>query len=284
MKRLSLSLLMGVVIISLVLSACASGGATQPAGGQSTPAAQETKPAEPPVSSATEAAPAGGGTAIRVATDATWPPFEQVDESSKEIVGFDVDLLKAIAEKEGLQIEFINVGFDPLLAGIAQCQYDAAISAMTITEERKQSMLFSDPYFEAGQVVTVQASNSDVTSKDNLSGKTVGAQIGTTGAIEAGKINGANVKTYDDIGLAFQDLMNGQVDAVIADNPLALGYVAKNSDKLKTVGNVFTDENYGIAICKNKADLQAKINEGLAAVKSEGLIEQLTQKWISSGQ
>lgn len=274
MKRLSLTMLMGVLVLSLVLSACASGGATQPP-------AQATTPAEQPA--ATEAPSTGGGETIRVATDATWPPFEQVDESTKEIVGLDIDLLKAIADKEGLKIEFINVGFDPLLAGMAQCQYDAAISAMTITDERKQSMLFSDPYFEAGQVVTVQASNSDITGKDTLSGKTVGAQIGTTGAIEAGKIDGATVKTYDDIGLAFQDLLNGQVDAVIADNPLALGYVGKNTDKLKTVGEVFTDENYGIAVCKNKPDLQAKINEGLAAVKSEGLIEQLTQKWITGG-
>jgi polar amino acid transport system substrate-binding protein len=182
MKRLTL-LFSLLVIVSMVLAGCTSAA---------TPSAAPTTAATSPTAEAT--APAAA-TKIRVATDATWPPFEVVDESSKEIVGFDIDLLKAIAAKEGLEVEFINVAFDPLLAGIAQCQYDAAISAMTITEDRKKEMLFSDPYFNAGQVVTVRADNTDITSKDNLSGKKVGAQIGTTGAIEAGKISGVDVRT-----------------------------------------------------------------------------------------
>jgi polar amino acid transport system substrate-binding protein len=217
---------------------------------------------------------------IRVATDATWPPFEYVNEQTKVIEGFDIDLFKAIAEKEGIEVEFINVAWDPLLAGIAQCQYDAAISSITITEERAKEMLFSDPYFEAGQIVTVRKDNTDITNKDALGGKVVGAQIGTTGSFEVEKIVGATLKTYDDIGLAFQDLMNGQIDAVVADNPLALEYVGKNSDKLKTVGEVFTSEFYGIAVCKTKTDLLAKINSGLKAVKKEGLIEDLVKKWL----
>jgi polar amino acid transport system substrate-binding protein len=251
-KRLTFSFFTLIILLSILLSAC--GGA------------------------------AGSKTKVRVATDATWPPFESVDESTKQIVGLDIDLFKAIAAKAGFEVEFINVAFDPLLAGISQCQYDAAISAITITDERKQKMLFSDPYFEAGQIVTVRTDNTDITGKDSLAGKKVGAQIGTTGAIEAQKIQGATLKTYDDIGLAFQDLMNGQIDAVIADNPLALGYVGKNADKIKTVGPVFTDEYYGIAICKSNTDLQAKINKGLAAVKAEGLIDSLTKQWIVAGK
>jgi len=94
------------------------------------------------------------------------------------------------------------------------------------------------------------------------------------------KIAGATLKTYDDIGLAFQDLMNRQIDAIVADNPLALGYVGANPDKLKTAGEVFTEENYGIAVCKTKADLVTKINAGLKAVKQEGLIEELVEKWL----
>lgn len=251
MKRhITLSIIL-VLLLSLALSACSS-----------TPAP----------------------TKVRVATDATWPPFEMVDESSKEIIGLDIDLLKAVAEKGGFEIEFINVGFDPLLAGISQCQYDAAISAITITEERAKTMGFSDPYFEAGQVVTVRTDNMDITGKDSLVGKVVGAQIGTTGAIEVGTMQGVTLKTYDDVGLAYQDLMNGQIDAVIADNPLALGYVGQNPDKLKTVGDVFTDENYGIAVCKTNTELLEKVNKGLAAVKAEGLIDELTKKWIEVGE
>ena len=245
MKHLFWYVLIGLALFSLVLSGCAQ---------------EKTK--------------------VLVATDATWPPFESVNEQTKEIEGFDIDLMTAIAEEADLEIEFVNVAWDPLLAGIAQCQYDAAISAMTITEERAKQFLFSDPYFEAGQIVTVHIDNTDITDKDALSGKVVGAQIGTTGSFEVEKIEGATLKTYDDIGLAYQDLMNRQIDAIVADNPLALGYVGANPDKLKTAGEVFTEENYGIAVCKTKADLVAKINAGLKAVKQEGLIEELVEKWL----
>lgn len=250
MKRLTIQLFIVLLLASLVLAACGGG--------------QTTK--------------------VSVAMDATWPPFESVDETSKDIIGLDVDLMNAIAKEAGFEVEYSNVPWDSLLAGMAQCQYDVAISAMTITPERAEQFAFSDPYFAAGQVVTVRADNTDITGKDSLAGKTVGVQLGTTGDIEAQKITGATVKNYDDIGLAFQDLMNGQTDAVIADNPLALGYIGQNPDKLKTAGEVFTDEFYGIAVCKEKTDLVAQINKGLAAVKAQGLIEELTTKWISGGQ
>jgi polar amino acid transport system substrate-binding protein len=249
MKRIFWYILFGLTLASLLLTGCA----------------QQAQP-----------------TKIRIATDATWPPFESINEQTKEIEGFDIDLMNAIADKAGLDIEFVNVAWDPLLAGIAQCQYDVAISAMTITEDRKKQMLFSDPYFYAGQIVTIHIDNTEIASKYDLSGKVVGAQIGTTGSFEVEKIGGATLRTYDDIGLAFQDLMNRQIDAVVADNPLALGYVGENPNKLKTAGDVFTDENYGIAICNSKTDLLPKINAGLQAVKEEGLIEQLVEKWLSS--
>jgi len=216
---------------------------------------------------------------VRVATDATWPPFESVNDQTKQIEGFDIDLFKAIAEKEGLKLEFVNVGFDPLLAGMAQGTYDAAISSITITDDRKKDMLFSDPYYAAGQIVVVRKDNTTITGIGTLAGS-VGAQIGTTGAMEVEKVKNATLKTYDDIGLAFQDLINGQISAVLSDNWLALGYVAKNSSVLKTAGAMFTSENYGIAVAKGKTDLLAKINSGLAKVKSEGLIDTLSKKWI----
>lgn len=244
MKKLLLLLTLGLVMASMLLSSCGSNETTK----------------------------------IRVATDATWPPFEYVNDQ-KEIVGFDIDLFKAIAEKEGLEIEFVNVGFDPLLAGMAQGTYDAAISSITITTDRQKDMLFSDPYYAAGQIIVVRKDNTSITGINNLSGN-VGAQIGTTGAMEVEKVAAAKLKTYDDVGLAFQDLVNGQIDAVISDNWLALGYVAKNASTLKTAGNMFTSESYGIAVAKSKTDLLTKINSGLAKVKTEGLIETLSKKWI----
>lgn len=219
-------------------------------------------------------------TKIRVATDATWPPFESVNEQTKEIEGFDIDLFKAIAEKANIEVEFINVAWDPLLAGMAQGTYDAAISSISILPERQAVMLFSDPYFAAGQLVAVRIDNTTITGKSSLSGKTVGVQLGTTGNIEINNITGATARPYDDIGLAFQDLMNGQIDAVVADNPLVLSYVGKNSTKLKTVGEVFSAENYGIAVAKGKEDLLKKINIALKQVKAEGIIETLSQKWL----
>jgi ABC-type amino acid transport substrate-binding protein len=221
-------------------------------------------------------------TTIRVATDATWPPFENVNEQTKQIEGLDIDLFNAIAAKEGLQPNYIKVDFDPLLAGLALCQYDVAISSITITDERKKDMNFSEPYFAAGQILTVRKDESGITGIESLAGKVIGAQIATTGADEAKKIQGASVKTYDDVDQAIVDLLNGQLDAVIADNPLALGYVARNSELLKTAGPVFTNESYGIAVCKKNTNLLARINKGLELVKSEGLIDQLTQKWITS--
>jgi len=223
----------------------------------------------------------GGGTEkIQVATDANWPPFEMLDPQSNQIVGFDIDLMNAIAAKEGLQVEYVNIAFGALMAGMAQCQYDAAISVITITDERKKDMLFSEPYFVTGQVLTVQADNTDISSVADLPGKVVGAQVDTTGLDEANKITGATINTYDDINQAFGDLMSGQLNAVIVDQPLALVYVNQNADKLKIVGNVLTVEPYGIAVCKTNTRLLEKINEGLAAIQAEGLIADLEQKWF----
>ena len=220
-------------------------------------------------------------TKVRVATDATFPPFETVDEATKELTGFDVELMNALAAKAGIEIEWVNIGFDPMLAGLSQCQYDVAIAAITITEDRKKDMLFSEPYINAGQIISVQKSNTEITGPDSLAGKKVDAQLGTTGAIEAAKIAGVELKTYDSYDLAFLDLANGQIDAVIADYPTALGFIGQNSEKLTTVGEVFTDESYGIAVCKKNTDLLQKINDGLAAIKADGTVQKLELKWLA---
>lgn len=248
MKRITILLFTALVLFSVVLAAC------QPA----------PKTAEK----------------YTVVTDATWPPFETVNESTKEVEGLDVDLMKAIAEKGGFQVEFTNIPFDSLLAGLSQCQYDLAISAITITDERKKTMAFSDPYFAAGQIVVVAKDNADIHSKDDLKGKKVGAQLGTTGEIEAKAMEGVKYAAYDTIDLAFLDVISGQLDAVISDNPLALGFVGQYPDKLKSVGEVFTDENYGIAVCNKKSDLLKMVNTGLAAAKSDGTLDKLTDKWL----
>jgi polar amino acid transport system substrate-binding protein len=217
---------------------------------------------------------------VRVATDATWPPFEYINQGTKQIEGFDIDLLDAIAAIARLEFEYVNVGFNLLMDGMARCQYDLAISSITITPERSNKMLFSDPYFGAGQIVVVRRDEIGIRSKDDLGGRVAGAQVNTTGAMEINKIPDVRMKTYEDIRLAYEDLINGQIDAVVADNPISLYYVGKSQAKLKTVGNVFTDEDYGIAVCKSKKALLKKVNQGLKVVNDEGLIVELVLKWL----
>ena len=154
-----------------------------------------------------------------------------------------------------------------------------AISCITITPERAASMLFSDPYYTAGQIVVVAKNNTTFTSKDNLTG-VVAAQLGTTGAMEVAKLPNCTLKPYDSIGLAFQDLLNGQVVAVICDAPVGTGYVNENPTKLKTIGQMFTTESYGIAFSKGNEALQKIINTALAAVIKDGKIDEFAAKWL----
>ncbi len=274
MKKNILSVLGILVVFAMVLSAC-------------TPKAVET-PAYPAAEQPTAAVvaptayPAAEEITINVATDATWAPFEFIDEATKEPIGYDIDLMNAIAERAGFQVIYTNVIFDSLLAGLKNCQYDAAISAITITEDRKKDYLFSDPYINAGQIVIVQNSNTDINSKNDLTNKTIGVQIATTGAMEAEKIQGAKAEAYDTITDALQNLKNGQIDAVIADYPIAFRAVAKDPTALKTVGDVFTEESYGIAVCKSKPEIVAKINPALKQLFDEGYLAELEKKWLTT--
>ena len=220
---------------------------------------------------------------ITVATDATFKPFEYMDDKGN-MVGFDIDLMNEIASKAGLNIEWVNVPFDSVLAGLSTCQYDMGIAAISILPERQKDMLFSDPYLDAGLVVVVQKSNTTINGLADLKGKKVAAQLGTTGEIEAQKIEGVIYKPYDTYDLAFLDLVNGQVDAVIADNPVALGFIAANPDKLKTAGPVFNSEQYGIAMCKTKTDLQATVNKTLKELVDSGFISDLAKKDLTLPQ
>jgi polar amino acid transport system substrate-binding protein len=218
---------------------------------------------------------------ITVATDATFKPFEYTDDKGN-LVGFDIDLMNEIAKKANLEIQWVNIPFESLLSGLATCQYDMAIAGISILPERQKEMLFSDPYMDAGLVVVVQKNNATINSKDDLKGLKVAAQLGTTGEVEAKKIEGVVYKPYDTFDLAFLDLANGQIDAVIADNPVALGFIAANPDKLKTAGPVFNSEQYGIAMCKTKTDLQTKVNAALKELVAAGTITELAKKDLAT--
>lgn len=219
-----------------------------------------------------------GSQTITVVTDPTFKPFEFTDEQGN-MVGIDIDIMNAIAAKLGMKVEWQNVPFDPILAGLASCQYDVSIAAITITEERQKNMLFSDPYMDAGLIVVVNATNDSIKSLDDLKGKTVAAQLGTTGEEAAKAIENVNYKPYDTYQFAFQDLANGQVDAVVADNPVALGYVKSMDGKIKTVGDVFNSAPYGIAFCNKQTALKDKVNSALKELIADGTIDSIVQKY-----
>jgi polar amino acid transport system substrate-binding protein len=221
-------------------------------------------------------------TKIVIATDATWPPMEMVDES-KNIVGFDIDLMNAAAKAGGFEVEFKNTAWDGIFAGLEGGKYDAVMSSVTITDERKQSMDFSVQYINAGQILVVKNEVSGVEKLDDLKGKTVGAQIGTTGAMEIDKVAGVKSKTYDEIGLAIADLANGRIDAVVCDTPVAAQYALQNDEykgTLKIVGQPFTDEYYGVAVKKGNKKVLDTINKGLQKVLDSGENKTLEAKWL----
>ena len=226
--------------------------------------------------------PTGGKMHIVIATDATWPPMEMVDEN-KEIVGFDIDLMKEVAKAGGFTVEFQNTAWDGIFAGLAAGEYDAVMSSVTITEERKETMDFSVPYINAGQILIVRQETSGVSKLSDLKGKSVGAQIGTTGSFEVEKVSGVELRTYDEIGLAFEDLANGRVEAVVCDNPVAADFALMNPNfkgKLKIVGEPFTEELYGVAVQKGNKEILDAINKGLNAVVDTDTYDKLVDKWL----
>ncbi len=236
-------------------------------------------PPATPVAPAEQAAPAEKIT-IKVGTNAEYPPFEYVDESGN-IVGFDVDLINALAERAGFDVELVNTKWDGIFAALAAGEFDVVCSAVTITDERKQIVDFTDPYFNAGQSIAVLASNDEIKSVEDLKGKRIGVQLGTTGDIEASKIEGAEVKRYEEITLAFQALANGDVDAVVNDTPTSAAIIKANPEiNAKIVGEPFTNEFYGIAVNKNKPEIRDALNKALAEIKADGTYDKIYQKWF----
>ena len=231
----------------------------------------------------------GGGAApqtVVVGTEPQFPPFEMKDENGVT-VGFDIDLFRAIAEDQNLEPDFRDLTFDTLIPSLQSGRIDVAVSGMSITPERQQTVDFTDPYVNAGLVVAVRP-DSGINGVDDLAGKAVGVNIGTTGATEAealaadGRVG--SVQTFQDTGLSMEALVAGKVDAVINDKPVSETYARNRPDKVKILPEVLKADDYGMAVRKGNTELLEKLNAGLASVKASGKLEELEEKWFAADE
>ncbi|MDI6772034.1 MAG: basic amino acid ABC transporter substrate-binding protein [bacterium] len=246
---------------------------------------QAAQPVQVPEPAAQPAAVSDlGGREVKVGSDTTYPPFESVNETTKEIEGFDIDLVNEICKRANCKAKFITTAWDGIFVALSQGQFDAVASGVTITDERRKNIDFSEPYLRYGQVVLVRMDEAAVTGIDTLTGKKVAVQTGTTNDEKAsslqkeGKVG--DVRRYETFALAVKALINKDVDAVIIDSYAADGYINITPDKLKKVGEPFTSEALGIALKKGDAALKQAFDAALEQMKADGTLDGLYKKWF----
>lgn len=228
------------------------------------------------------AASAAAAETYKVASDCTWPPMEMLNDQ-KQPSGFAVDYINEVAKEGGFEVDVQNIAWDGIFGGVATGKYDIVASSTTITPERQKQFDFSDPYYEVTQAVVLPA-GQNISSLADLNGKKVGGQIGTTGIFVMRKADaGADIREYDDVGLAIQDLVGGRIDAVICDDPVAMYYVNKKPDtagKINLSYKTPDKEYYGFTVKKGRQDLVDKLNLGIRKVRESGKEAELLKKWM----
>jgi lysine-arginine-ornithine-binding protein len=264
-KKLVVVLTALVFLVTTVLAGCSSGTKQETGGEAKKPALKTLKEG-----------------VLTVGSDIAFPPFEFKDEKTQETVGFDIDLMQEVGKRIGLEVVFVNAVFDSLIAGLNAGKFDCIVSAMTITDERAKQVDFSDPYIDSNQSLAV-VKGSPIKSVNDLKGKIVGVQRGTTGEMKANELKESigfkEIKSYDDTLLAFEDLKAGRVDGVINDLPVS-AYLAKKDGGFEIVEEIPTGEQYGIAFRKDSDDLREAINKALKDIKEDGTYDQIYAKWF----
>lgn len=226
-------------------------------------------------------------------TNAAFPPFESVNTKG-EVEGFDKDLADIIGEELGVEMKVVDTAFETLFAGLEAKKFDMVIAGVTITDDRKEKMDFSDPYFEAGQLIVVRVGYDEIEDENDFAEKVLGVQIGTTADellsrmkdgeddYEGKAIPIKEIKRYDNYPQAFLDLQHGNLDAVVVDEPVGKAYVKEHSDKVELVSEEpFYKECMGVAVRKGDTELVEKINAVLKKIKEDGTYEKLVDKWIN---
>jgi polar amino acid transport system substrate-binding protein len=215
---------------------------------------------------------------LTVGSDIPFPPFEF--GQAPDYDGFDIDLVNEIAKDLDLEVSIQDTAFDTIFTDVAQGKFDMVASASTITPEREQQVDFSDPYYEAEQALLVPE-GSDIKTVEDLAGLTVGAQDGTTGeAFANDETDAGSVRGYPNGPPAIAALQNGQVDATIIDQPVAQDAIDKGQGGFELATTIPTGELYGLAFAQDTPNLLAQVNESRAAMKEDGRLNDLYQKWF----
>lgn len=261
----------GLTIAALALTAC--GGSASTASSAASSVAASTSAA------AGELTTVEAGK-LTMATNATFPPYEMTTDSG-DIEGIDIDTAKAIAEKLGLELQIDDMDFDAALLSVQQGKADIVMAGVTVTDERKAVMDFSDSYATGIQSIIVPE-GSDIVSPDDLAGKKIGTQRGTTGYIYCSDDFGDDaVVAYDNGLTAVQALNNGQVDAVVIDNAPAKEYVAANPG-LVLLDTSYAEEDYAIGMAKGNTALEDAVNAALEELKADGTLQSIVDKYITA--
>lgn len=266
MKKLSVAMLSMVLAGSMLLTGC-GGGNTQSADDTASDTTEQSETAEN-----TE------GGVLRMGTNATFPPYEYVDENN-EVAGIDADIAAAIADKLGMELEITDMAFDSLIPALQSDTIDIVLAGMTVDPERAESVNFTDSYATGVQVIIVPE-DSDIASPDDLEGKNIGVQTGTTGDLYCTDQYGQEfVKQFDNGPLAVAALLNGQIDCVVIDNEPAKNYVAANQG-LKILETAYANEEYAAAIAKDNTELYDQVNTAIQELKADGTIDSIIEKYI----
>ena len=224
---------------------------------------------------------ASGEKVLKVGSSIDFAPFEFQDEGQAEYQGFDMDLIRAIGKEMGYEVEVQNIGFDGLIPALQAKNIDVIISGMTINDERKQNVSFSDPYYQSGLTMVVRSDEQAIKSFQDLKGHKVAVQIGTTSAEAVKKLGGVEVKELNTPADCFMELKGHGVDAVVNDRPVNDYYITKSGETgVKALEEKLTAEDYGIALAKDNTELQSKINEALKKLKENGEYDKIYAKWF----
>lgn len=266
-------------VLALAMAVCMAGSLTACG---STKTEETTAAAADATTGAADATTAAGseGGVLTMATNAEFPPYEYHDGG--EIVGIDVDIARAIAEKMGMTLEIEDIAFDSIIPEIQSGKADIGAAGMTVDEDRLKNVDFSDTYTTSSQVIIVK-NDSDITGPDDLAGKAIGVQLGTTGDIYASDYEeeGSTVERYSKGFEAVQAMTQGKIDAVVIDQEPAKVFVSEN-EGIKILDEALTVEEYAIAIKKGNTELLEKVNAALKELKDSGELQKIIDKYISA--